>query len=130
MTEMREIRRVMVIDDSPLQCMIWKKMLVTRYGDRAAVETYTSPKEALKALSSDIHVVLLDWEMPEMDGLEVFQEAVAQGYNPKRIIITSGHSANRLHEIFDDTECLAVIEKVEPEQQAAFLMIMDSIMKR
>lgn len=130
MTEMRETRRVMVIDDSPLQCMVWKKMLMARYGDRAVVETYTDPREALDALSSDIHAILLDWEMPEMNGLEVFQAAVAQGYNPKRIIITSGHPVGRLHEIFDDTECLAVIEKVEPEQQAAFLMIMDSIMKR
>ncbi len=127
---MKDARRIMVIDDSPLQCMIWKQLLMSRYGDRAVVETHTDPREALEALSSDIHVILLDWEMPGMDGLEVFQTAVARGYNPKRIIITSGHPADRLHEIFDDTECLAVIEKVEPEQQAAFLMIMDSLMKR
>ncbi len=127
---MKDARRIMVIDDSPLQCAIWKKMLQTRYGNRAVVETYTDPRAALEALDADIHVVLLDWEMPEMDGLEVFQAAVEKGYNPKRIIITSGHPADRLHEIFDDTECLAVIEKVEPEQQAAFLMILDSIMKR
>ena len=31
---------------------------------------------------------------------------------------------------FDDSGCLAVIEKAEPEQQAAFMMILDSIMKR
>ena len=82
------------------------------------------------SLDESVHVVLLDWEMPEMDGLEVFNAAVARGFNPKRIIITSGHPADRLHEIFDDTDCLAVIEKAEPEQQAAFLMIMDSLMKR
>jgi len=38
--------------------------------------------------------------------------------------------ADRLHEAFDDTGCLAVIEKAEPEQQAAFLMILDSIMRK
>jgi len=120
----------MVIDDSPFQCMVWKKTLEARYGTIAEIETYTSAIEALKHLDSHVHVLLLDWEMPEMDGLETFKAAVAAGYNPKRIIITSGHSADRLHEIFDDTDCLAVIEKVEPEQQAAFQMIMDSIMKR
>ena len=83
-----------------------------------------------RLLGPDIHLMLLDWEMPEMDGMEVFQAAVTAGVNPKRIIITSSHSADRLHEAFDSTECLAVIEKTEPEQQAAFMMILDSIMKR
>jgi len=130
MTETKNSHRIMVIDDSPLQCMIWKEMLGNRYGERVEVESYTDPSEALDALDESVHVVLLDWEMPEMDGLEVFNAAVARGFNPKRIIITSGHPADRLHEIFDDTDCLAVIEKAEPEQQAAFLMIMDSLMKR
>ena len=105
-------------------------MLLARYPNRAEVESYTDPEKALEALDSSVHVVLLDWEMPGMDGLEVFKAAVDRGFNPKRIIITSGHPAERLHEIFDNTDCLAVIEKVEPEQQAAFLMIMDSLMKR
>ncbi len=109
---------------------MWQRMLENRYGERAAVETFTNPVEAVTVLGPDIHLMLLDWEMPEMDGKEVFQAAAAAGVNPKRIIITSSHSADRLHEAFDSTECLAVIEKAEPEQQAAFMMILDSIMKR
>ncbi len=62
--------------------------------------------------------------------MEVFEAAVEAGVNPKRIIISSSHPAERLHEAFDRTACLAVIEKVEPQQQAAFMMILDSIMKR
>jgi hypothetical protein len=65
-----------------------------------------------------------------MDGKEVFEAACAAGVNPKRIIITSSHSVDRLHEEFDHTGCLAVIEKTEPAQQAAFVMSLDSIMKR
>jgi len=65
-----------------------------------------------------------------MDGMEVFEKAIEAGVNPKRIIISSSHPAERLHEAFDSTACLAVIEKVEPEQQAAFMMILDSIMRR
>lgn len=105
-------------------------MLGNRYGARAAVETYADPEEAVTRLGPDIHLMLLDWEMPEMDGMEVFEKAVAAGVNPKRVIITSSHSADSLHDAFDSTECLAVIEKAEPEQQAAFMMILDSIMKR
>ncbi len=124
------LRRVVIVDDSEFQCVLWRRLLENRYPGRATIETYTDPVEAVAVLSPDIHLMLLDWEMPVMDGLEVFERAVAAGVNPKRIIISSSHPAERLHEVFDRTSCLAVIEKVEPEQQAAFMMILDSIMKR
>ena len=123
-------RRVVVVDDSKLQCAVWRKLLEERYGDKVAVETYTDPVEAEHGLAPDIHLMLLDWEMPERDGKEVLAVAKEAGVNLKRVIITSGHPADRLHEEFDDAGCLAVIEKAEPEQQAAFLMILDSIMRR
>jgi CheY-like chemotaxis protein len=125
-----ETRRAMVVDDSRLQCAIWRKLLEERYRNKIAVETYTDPAEAVPGMAPDIHLLLLDWEMPEMDGKEVLAAAREAGVNLKRVIITSAHSADRLHEEFDDSGCLAVIEKTEPEQQAAFLMILDSIMRR
>jgi len=122
--------RVLVVDDSRLQCAVWRRLLEDRYGDKITVETYTDPEEAVLGMAPDIHLLLLDWEMPEMDGKEVLAAARESGVNLKRVIITSGHPAERLHEEFDDSGCLAVIEKTEPEQQAAFLMILDSIMRR
>jgi len=130
MTDGPGSRRVVVVDDSALQCAVWRRLLEDRYSDRAAVETYTDPIDAVDRLAPDIHLLLLDWEMPEMDGRVVLGRALAAGVNPKRIIVTSSHPANRLHEAFDDSGCLAVIEKAEPEQQAAFMMILDSIMRR
>jgi CheY-like chemotaxis protein len=123
-------RRVVVIDDSLLQCLLWQGLLERRYGDRASVETYQDPTAAVEHLGPDIHLMLLDWEMPGLDGEGVLEEARRRGVNLKRVIITSGHPADRLHEVFDRSGCLAVIEKSEPEQQAAFLMIVDSIMRR
>ena len=123
-------RRVLVVDDSRLQCAVWRRLLERRYGDQVAVESYTDPRVAVQEMGPDVHLLLLDWEMPEMDGTEVLAAARAAGVNLKRIIITSSHPAERLHEVFDDSGCLAVIEKAEPEQQAAFLMILDSIMRR
>jgi CheY-like chemotaxis protein len=123
-------RRVVVIDDSLLQCAAWRRMLEKRYGPRASVETYTDPVVACDQLRPDIHLVLLDWEMPVMDGQAVLAEARRRGVNLKRVIITSSHPADELHRVFDTSGCLAVIEKTEPEQQAAFLMILDSIMRR
>lgn len=123
-------RRVVVIDDSQIQCAVWKRLLEGRYGDRVAVETYTDPRDGVDALGPDVHLLLLDWEMPYMDGKEVLEAARDLGVDLKRLIITSSHPADRLHEEFDETGCLAVIEKAEPEQQAAFMMILDSIMRR
>jgi len=123
-------RRVVIVDDSAIQCAAWRIYLEERYGERVTVEVYTDPTEALDHLDPSIHILLLDWEMPEMDGKAVLEEACRRGVNPKRIIIASAHPAGTLHERFDDTGCLAVIEKTEPEQQAAFLMILDSIMRR
>ena len=75
-------------------------------------------------------LAILDWEMPGLDGAAVLEEARRRGVDPKRVIISSSHPANELHRAFDASGCLAVIEKAEPEQQAAFMMILDSIMKR
>ena len=123
-------RRIVVVDDSAVQCQAWRSLLEKRYGARAAVETYVDPAEGVAHLAPDIHLMLLDWEMPALDGQAVLEEARKSGVNLKRVIITSGHPAELLHQVFDRTGCLAVIEKSEPEQQAAFLMILDSIMRR
>lgn len=123
-------RRIVVIDDSPVQCQRWRQLLRERYGERAAVETFTNPRAALPELGPDIHLMLLDWDMPGLRGEEVVEEARRRGVNLKRVIIASAHPADELHRAFDRLGCLAVIEKSEPEQQAAFLMILDSIMRR
>lgn len=123
-------KRIVVVDDSPTQCAAFKRFLEARYPGKARVETFTDPRKALAALGPDVHLLLLDWEMPEMDGKAVLEQAVAKGVNPKRIIVTSAHPADRLHEVFDTTGCLCVIEKEEPEQQKAFLQILDSLMRR
>ena len=118
------------MDDSPLQCAFWRQLLERRYGARVAVETYLDPQAALPELRPDIHLMLLDWEMPGIDGAVVLEQARQRGVNLKRIIISSSHTAEELHRAFDSSGCLAVIEKSEPEQQAAFMMILDSIMRR
>ena len=123
-------RRVLIVDDSPLQCKIWAHLLKQRYDGRVAIETYSDPLAAVDVLGPDIHLMLLDWEMPNLDGEAVLEMARVKGVDLKRVIITSGHPADELHQVFDCSGCLAVIEKTDSEQREAFLMILDSIMKR
>ena len=60
-------RRVLVVDDSPLQCAFWRRLLERRYGARVSVETFSDPRVALGEFRPDIHLMLLDWEMPGLD---------------------------------------------------------------
>lgn len=121
--------RVVVIDDSELQCSAWRMFLEQRFGEKVTVETYTKPRSAVPHLTPDIHLLLLDWEMPDLDGRAVLEEARERGVDLKRIIIASSHSADELHEEFDTTGCLAVIEK-EPGQLKVCGLILTELMKK
>ncbi len=108
---------------------MWRMFLEQRFGDRVAVETYSDPLIAVENLSPDIHLLLLDWEMPVLDGRGVLDVARRRGVDLNRIVVTSSHPADQLHQVFDSTGCLAVIEK-EPQQLAVCAMILDELMKQ
>jgi CheY-like chemotaxis protein len=122
--------RAVVVDDSPFQCLALRKMLEQRYGERVQVETYVDPVQAVERLDPGIGLLLLDWEMPGLDGAAMLEEARRRGVDLKRVIIRSARNADELHRQFDGRGCLCVIEKGEQEQQAAFLMILDGIVRR
>ena len=75
-------------------------------------------------------VVIVDLEMPGMDGKKFVDYARQKGLSPRRIVVTSSHSADELHQRFRIGETIAVIQKTEAKQQEAFLMILDSVMRR
>lgn len=122
--------RAVVIDDSSFQCSALRRMLEARYGEKVAIETYVDPVEAVAHLDPGIGLLLLDWEMPGLDGAAMLEEARQRGVDLKRVIIRSARHADELHRQFDGRGCLCVIEKGEQEQQAAFLMILDGIVRR
>lgn len=122
--------RILVIDDSGFQCSAVRHLLQERFGERVEVETYTDPRVAVDHLDPAVDVLLLDWEMPGLDGVAMLAEARRRGVDLKRVVIRSSHSADELHERFDDLGCLCVIEKGEREQQAAFLLVLDGLVRR
>lgn len=125
-----EVKRILIVDDHEAFCEHWKAFFEERYPGVARVETFLDPVAALREIRPDIHLLMLDLEMPGLDGKKVLQYAVAQGVERKRIVIASARDADHLHEVFPAGECLAVINKREPAQQAAFLMILDSVMRK
>src|SRR5713101_6354806 len=112
MSELRP-KRVVIVDAAP-----------------ALVETYAHPYDALPKIDDSIDLLIVDLEMPGMDGKKFVEYARSKGLPAKNIVVTSSHSAEELHQRFRIGETIAVINKTDPKQQEAFLMILDSMMKR
>ena len=123
-------KRVVLVDDSPAYAASWRGIFADRYGDRVVFEAFQDPVAALPRLGPDVDLLLVDLEMPILDGRSVARLAKERGVSEKRIVIVSGHDADELHRLFPKGACLAVINKTEAQQQSAFLMILDSIVFR
>ena len=123
-------KRVVLVDESRLYAESWRAVLACRYGDRVSFEAYQNPLEALPRLGPDVRLLLVNLELPLFGGRKLFELAKERGVAERRIVILSSRDAAELHQLFPDGCCLAVINKTEPKQQDAFLMILDSIVKR
>ena len=84
---------VLVIDDDPIACE-HAKVVLGQVG--ISCETASSGREALEMVNmhharrSDYHLILVDWKMPEMDGLETTREIRSiLGTDTPIIILTS-----------------------------------------
>lgn len=120
-------KRIMIVDDSAAFCELWANIMTERYGVRAEIETYRHPYDALPHVDDAIDLLIVDLEMPGMDGRKFVSYARDKGLPARRIIVASSHPAEELHERFMIGETIAVINKSDPRQQEAFLMILDSI---
>jgi two-component system cell cycle response regulator len=77
----QEAWRILLVDDEPTQRLIMARLL-KRAG--YSVEVAGNGKEALgKIAAGDFHLMITDWEMPEMDGIALCRElraAPGKGY--------------------------------------------------
>ena len=124
------MKRIVIVDDSPAYCDLWSNFITERYAENVKVETYSHPYDALPKIDASIDLLIVDLEMPGMDGKKFVDYARAKGVPARRIVVTSSHSADELHQRFRIGETIAVVNKTEAKQQEAFLMIIDSIMRR
>jgi CheY-like chemotaxis protein len=123
-------KQVVVVDDNELFCAKMAHFFEERYGDKVKVTTYTDPLKGLAGLQTNVDLLIVDLEMPMIDGKKFLQFALQKGVDRKKIIITSFRTAEELHAKFQLSEVLAVIDKNEAEQQKVFVMITDSIMRK
>jgi CheY-like chemotaxis protein len=95
------------------------------------VEICNNPVAALQRIKAGGYdLLLIDLEMPSMDGLKLLGFAIQSGMDKNRIVILSGRDANILHEICPMGTCLAVLNKFEARQKAVLDMIFNSLHKK
>jgi len=123
-------KTIVVVDDNQMFCDKMSQFFNGRYGEKVSVATYTDPLKALAALTPQIDLLIVDLEMPTIDGKKFLSYAIQRGLDKRRIIIASFQNAELLHQKFQLSECLAVMDKNEPEQQIVFAMIADSIVNK
>ena len=125
------MKRILIVDDTPGYAERLKELFIARYGEgKTHVEICRDPLTGLKQAGPEWNLILVDLEMPILDGRKFLDGAVAKGANKKRIIILSARDAEHLHGVFPAGCCLAVINKTEERQQEALMMMVDSIMKK
>lgn len=95
------------------------------------VVTCTEPLLALTILrQGNVDLLLVDLEMPTLDGSKIFSYAVSVGMDKNRIVILSGRDSDYLHEQFPMGTCLAVLNKYEAKQKAVLDMIFSSMQRK
>jgi CheY-like chemotaxis protein len=124
------MKRIVIVDDSPAYRDLWSNFMAERYSDTARVESYAHPYDALPKIDASIDLLIVDLEMPGMDGKKFVDYATQKGVSARKIVVTSSHSSEELHERFKIGETIAVINKTDSRQQEAFLMILDSVLRR
>ena len=76
---------IVVVDDSELFCKKMMKFFQERYGDKVSVETYTDPLKGLATIAPDIDLLIVDLEMPTVDGKKFLSFATQKGIDKRRI---------------------------------------------
>jgi len=119
--------RILLIDDDRGFTRFLGDYIAEQY-PLLKVEICNNPMIALHSIKTGGYdLMLIDLEMPAMDGLKLLKFAVDTGMDKNRIVILSGRDADFLHGLFPMGTCLAVLNKFEARQKAVLDMIFNSL---
>lgn len=122
-------KKILVIDDDRL-FLDFLTRYVGEYFPSLQLVTCADPFDGLKRISADLDLLLLDLEMPGLDGKKLLEFAKATGLDRSNIIILSGRDADELHRLFPMGECLAVLNKHEARQKTVLDMIFQALQSK
>ena len=123
------MKNILLIDDDAAFLRLLEEYVEEHYPGLHIV-TCNDPLKCLVSITDDLDLLLVDLEMPGLDGAKVLSYAISRGLSKNRIIILSGRDAKYLHERFPMGSCLAVLNKYEGEQKAVLDMIFSSLQQK
>ncbi len=123
------MKKILIIDDDRLFLEYLSDYVCNRYPN-LEILAYDKALQGLAQINKDLDLLLLDLEMPDMDGSKLLAYAAEKGLDRRRIIILSGRDADYLHKCFPMGQCLAVLNKHEARQKAVLDMIFDALQKK
>lgn len=95
------------------------------------VEVCNNPLSALALIKKgDSELILIDLEMPALDGMKLYRFAIDAGVDKRRIVILSAREPDYLREFFPMGSCLGVLNKFEARQKEVLGMILKSIQSK
>lgn len=122
--------KILLIDDDEAFTRVLCQY-VREYYPLLTIETCANPLVALALLKKEsVDLLLIDLEMPMLDGGKVMTYATGVGIDKNRIVILSGRDADYLHKRFPMGTCLAVLNKYEAKQKVVLDMIFNSLQKK
>jgi DNA-binding response OmpR family regulator len=123
------VAKILIIDDDEAFLKALRRYANQRCPN-LEVQTCDDPMQGLGAISADLELLLLDLEMPGIDGTKLLAYAIAKGLSKNRIIILSGRDSEYLHQRFPMGSCLAVLNKYETRQRAVLDMIFNALQRK
>jgi CheY-like chemotaxis protein len=117
---------ILIIDDNPAFLALIREY-VRQHHPALTVLTCNDPITCLPRISTDLDLLLVDLEMPGLDGIKVLEYAKAKGLSKNRIIVLSGRDADYLHQRIPLGSCLAVLNKDEARQREVLDMVFTSL---
>jgi len=122
--------KILIVDDDAPFLTALREKIQSLY-PLLKVEVCTDPFQAIAILKGEaVDLLLVDLEMPVLDGTKIFSYAVSAGMDKNRIVILSGRDSDYLHEQFPMGTCLAVLNKYEAKQKAVLDMIFTSMQRK
>jgi CheY-like chemotaxis protein len=123
------MKKILLIDDDAAFLKLLQEYVEERYPG-LLITTCNDPIRCLAEITNDLDLLLVDLEMPGLDGSKVLSYAVSKGMNKNRIVILSARDAEYLHQRFPMGSCLAVLNKFEGQQRTVLDMIFKSLQQK